>query len=303
MPDLKHPLLPPFPAAEFDRLLPGAFEEDEGQGDITSLATIDANAAGRAILLCKQDGVIAGLPIVERVFRYRGFAPVLTPHCQEGEPVAAGTNLMTMEGPLQALLVCERILLNFLQRISGIATAVRAHVDALKGSETKILDTRKTLPGYRRLDKYAVAVGGGTNHRMGLYDMILVKDNHAAACGSVRTAVEKVHAKYGKAYQIEAEVSDLTSLQTLLDAPVNIILLDNMNDATLKKAVALVRAQAPRIKLEASGNMDLERIKRLRKLGLDFISVGALTHSVKALDISMNIQGVGSTASSRGRAA
>jgi nicotinate-nucleotide pyrophosphorylase (carboxylating) len=292
MPELPKPSLPPFPEAALDRLLPWAFEEDEGSGDVTSLSTINETAAGRALLLCKQAGVIAGLPLVERVFRYRGFSPKLTMLRREGDLVSAGTHLMTLEGPLRALLVCERILLNFLQRLSGVATAAHEYAQALEGSATKLLDTRKTLPGYRLLDKYAVAVGGGSNHRIGLYDMALVKDNHADACGSVRAAVDRVHASYGGRLTVEAEVRTVEELATLLDAHVDIVLLDNMDDATLARAIALARAKAPRIKLEASGNMDLARIRRLKDFGLDFISVGALTHSVKALDISMNIQGV-----------
>jgi nicotinate-nucleotide pyrophosphorylase (carboxylating) len=286
--------LPAFPAEAFDRLLTWAFSEDEGHGDVTSLATIPENAVGRARLLCKQSGVIAGLPLVERVFRHRGFHPTLTLLCREGEAVSAGRELMLMQGPLRAMLVCERILLNFLQRLSGIATVSREYAEALGSSTTRLLDTRKTMPGYRALDKYAVAMGGGTNHRMGLFDMVLVKDNHAEACGSVRAAVDKVQASYAGKYTVEAEVRSLAELESLLDAPVDIVLLDNMDDRTLREAVAMARARAPRLKLEASGNMDLERVRRLRDFGLDYVSVGALTHSVKALDISMDIVGEGS---------
>ena len=203
--------------------------------------------------------------------------------------VKAGTEIMTLRGPMRGLLSCERVLLNFMQRLSGIATAARAYADALAGAPTRLLDTRKTPPGHRALDKYAVAIGGGTNHRMGLYDMVLIKDNHAEACGSVRAAVEKVHAQYAGKYTVEAEVRTLAELESLLDAPVDIILLDNMDDALLKQAIAMARQRAPRLKLEASGNMDLARAARIRDFGLDFISVGALTHSVKALDISLDI--------------
>lgn len=291
MPNPTDPALPAFPAEAFDRLLPWAFAEDEGHGDVTSLATIPEGAVGRARLLCKQPGVIAGLPLVERVFRHRGFHPTLTLLCREGEEVPAGRELMTLQGSLRALLVCERILLNFMQRLSGIATISREYAKALGASTTRLLDTRKTMPGYRALDKYAVAMGGGTNHRMGLYDMVLVKDNHAEACGSVRAAVDKVQRDYAGKYTVEAEVRTLAELETLLDAPVDIVLLDNMDDVTLRAAVALARARAPRLKLEASGNMDLERVRRIRDFGLDYISVGALTHSVKALDISLDIVG------------
>lgn len=281
--------LPTFPFEAFDSLLPAAFSEDEGSGDVTSLATLDEKAIGRARLLCKQTGTIAGLPLVERVFRYRGVPVTVQSHGSEGGEAGPGDVVMTLQGPLRGLLVCERILLNFLQRFSGIATAARAYAKVLEGTSTRLLDTRKTLPGYRALDKYAVAVGGGANHRMGLYDMVLIKDNHAEACGSIRAAVDKVAALYAGRYRVEAEVRTLEELETILDAAVDIVLLDNMDDATLERAVGLARRRAPRIRLEASGNMDLARVARIRDFGLDFISVGALTHSVRALDISLDI--------------
>jgi nicotinate-nucleotide pyrophosphorylase (carboxylating) len=282
-------IIPVFPFEAFDRLLPIAFAEDVGDGDVTTQATIDAEAVGHATLLCKQAGVIAGLPLLERVFRHRGAHPEIRLLAAEGDRIAAGTVVATFRGQLRALLTCERVLLNFLQRCSGIATASREYADALAGAPTRLLDTRKTPPGYRALDKYAVAIGGGTNHRMGLYDMVLIKDNHAEACGSVRAAVEKVHALYGGKYTVEAEVRTLEELESLLDAHVDIILLDNMDDASLRKAVEMTRARAPRLKLEASGNMNLERARRIRDFGLDFISVGALTHSVNGLDLSLDI--------------
>lgn len=278
-----------FPADALARLLPLAFDEDVGSGDITSEATIPELALGEAVLTAKEPGVIAGLPAVERIFRHRGHAPRILSRKKEGDDVAAGDVILVLEGPLRALLVCERTLLNVLQRLSGVATAARAHVRALEGSATRLLDTRKTPPGWRALDKYAVAVGGGVNHRMGLFDAVLIKDNHAAACGSVRAAVDKVHARYGRAFPVEAEVRTLEELKTLLDAPVDTVLLDNMDDDALRAAVELVRREAPRIKLEASGNMGLDRLARIKGLGLDFVSVGALTHSVKALDLSLNV--------------
>ncbi len=283
--------LPEFPSAALEDLLPLAFREDEGSGDVTSLATISEAARGVALLLCKQAGVVAGMPLAEKIFRFRGLEVNIRAKVSEGAQVQAGTVLMEMEGPLRGLLICERTLLNFMQRLSGIATVTRAFMEALAGSRTQLLDTRKTLPGFRHLDKYAVAVGGGVNHRMGLYDRVLVKDNHAEAAGSVRAAVDRIDSEYHGRYLVEAEVRSMKELQTLLDAKVDVILLDNMDDETLRRAIALTRARAPSIKLEASGNMDLQRLVRLRDFGLDFISVGALTHSVKALDISMDIKG------------
>jgi nicotinate-nucleotide pyrophosphorylase (carboxylating) len=268
-------------------LLPAAFAEDEGPGDVTSEATLDPDHRSRGALLCKEDGVFAGRPVMEAVFRHRGLAPRIEWTVDDGEAVHAGQVLARVEGETRGLLACERIILNFMQRLSGIATATRRFAEA--AAPTRVLDTRKTLPAYRELDKYAVAAGGGENHRMGLYDRILIKDNHAAACGSVRAAVDRAVSRFGRNYVIEAEVRTLDELESLLDAPVDIILLDNMDDKALKAAVARARSAAPRIKLEASGNLDLARVRKLRNLGLDWFSVGEITHSAKALDLSLKI--------------
>jgi nicotinate-nucleotide pyrophosphorylase (carboxylating) len=285
------PAPPPFPMKALQALLPAAFAEDEGAGDVTSEATLDPAHRSKGALLCKEDGVLAGQPVLEAVFRHRGLAPRVEWLVAEGSAIRAGQILARVEGETRGLLVCERIVLNFMQRLCGIASSARRFAEAAgaAGGKARVLDTRKTLPAYRELDKYAVAVGGGVNHRMGLHDQILIKDNHAAACGSVRAAVDRAAARFGRAYTIEAEVRTLDELETLLDAPVDILLLDNMDDRTLKRAVARARAAAPHIKLEASGNLDLARVKKLSKLGLDFFSVGELTHSVKALDLSLKI--------------
>jgi nicotinate-nucleotide pyrophosphorylase (carboxylating) len=280
-------MIPAFPHKALQALLPLAFAEDEGPGDVTSEATLDAGHRSRGALLCKENGVLAGVPVMEAVFRHRGLAPRIEWLAREGDAVQAGQVLARVEEETRGLLVCERILLNFMQRLSGIATATRRFAEA--AAPVKILDTRKTLPGYRELDKYAVAVGGGVNHRHGLFDQILIKDNHAAANGSVRAAADRALARAGRAYKVEAEVRTLEELESLLDAPVDILLLDNMDDATLARAVARARAAAPHLKLEASGNMTLERARALRNSGLDFISVGELTHSVRALDLSLKI--------------
>lgn len=277
-----------FPMRALQALLPLAFEEDEGAGDVTSEATLSPEHRSRAALLCKESGILAGIPVVEAVFRHRGLAPRIEWLAAEGEAVRTGQTLARLEGETRGLLVCERILLNFLQRLCGIATAARRFADA--AAPVRVLDTRKTPPGYRALDKYAVAVGGGVNHRHGLHDQVLVKDNHAAACGSVRAAVEKAAARYGRSLIIEAEVRTLEEAESLLGAPVDVLLLDNMDDKTLKRVIGRVRAGAPAIRIEASGKMDLARAKKLRKSGLDFISVGALTHSVKAFDLSLKIE-------------
>lgn len=286
-----------FPAAVTDALailLPLAFREDEGSGDVTCEATLAAGHRSRGALVCKENGILAGAPVVDAVFRHR-FPEQEPPHVEwlvaEGDVIRAGQILARFEGETHALLVCERIILNFLQRLCGIATVSRAYAEA--AAPARVLDTRKTIPGWRALDKYAVAVGGGENHRMGLYDRILIKDNHADACGSVRAAVERARAYRGAhGLLVEAEVRTLEEVRSLLDAPVDILLLDNMDDDALRAAVSLVRehgrTERP-VRLEASGNLDLARVARLRDAGLDYFSVGALTHSVKALDLSLKI--------------
>ncbi len=281
------PVLPAFPLRALQALLPAAFAEDEGAGDVTSEATLEPGHRSKGALLCKEDGVLAGSAVMEAVFRHRGLAPRLEWLATDGEAIRAGQILARVEGETRGLLVCERIILNFMQRLCGIATAARRFAEA--AAPTRVLDTRKTLPGYRELDKYAVAAGGGENHRMGLHDRVLVKDNHAAASGSVRAAVDRAAARFGRSLLIEAEVRTLAELESLLDAPVDIIMLDNMDDKTLKAAVARARAIAPGIKLEASGNLDLARVRKLRNIGLDYFSVGEITHSVKALDLSLKI--------------
>jgi len=282
--------LPLFPVKALKPLLALAFDEDLGSGDVTSIATLPETHSSKALLLAKEPGIMAGLPVISEVFRYKGLAPSIQYQIEEGAYFSQGDVLVILAGNTRDLLGCERILLNFLQRLCGIATVTGAFVDALKGSKTKVLDTRKTLPGWRALDKYAVAAGGGKNHRQGLYDQILIKDNHAAACGSVREAVLRARSKYGGGYVIEAEVKTLDELESLFDLPVDIVLLDNMNNELLAESVRLTQLHAPKIKLEASGNMTLERVAGLRDFGLDFISVGALTHSVKALDLSLDIK-------------
>ncbi len=288
------PAFPPAVTEALAILLPLAFAEDEGPGDVTCQATLTTGHRSHGALICKEDGILAGAPVVEAIFRHRfpdGNGPQVEWYAAEGEAVRAGHILARFEGDTHALLVCERIILNFLQRLSGIATVARAYAEA--AAPARVLDTRKTLPGWRALDKYAVAVGGGENHRMGLYDRVLIKDNHADACGSVRAAVERASAYRGAhGLVIEAEVRTLAEVESLLDAPVDILLLDNMDDDALKAAVALVKT-SPRperpLRLEASGNLDLARVARLRDAGLDYFSVGALTHSVKALDLSLKI--------------
>jgi len=289
MPDTHAGNLPAFPTEAFDRLLPLAFAEDVGDGDVTTLATIEADAAGHAVLLCKQAGVIAGLPAIERVFRHRGAHPDIRLRVPEGARVETGTVVATMDGSLRALLTCERILLNFLQRCSGIATAARAYADALAGAPTRLLDTRKTPPGYRALDKYAVAIGGGTNHRMGLYDMVLVKENHIAAAGSLTQAVEAAR-RHVPGLKVEVEVETMQELEEAITARPDIIMLDNFSAPEMRKAVGLNRERGKHAKLEASGNVSLDNVRQIAETGVDFISVGGITKHVRAIDLSMRLE-------------
>ena len=278
---------PGFPQEALEALLPLAFAEDVGEGDVTTQATVPENHRSEARLLAKETGVIAGLPIIEKIFNYRSAKVDCRLQIQEGGGVRPGDLVATMEAETRVLLECERILLNFLQHLSGVATGAHAYSQAVEGTSIAVLDTRKTLPGYRALDKYAVRVGGAQNHRRGLYDHILIKDNHKRAAGSVRQAVMSALEKFGSRYPLEAEIESLEELETILDTKVQWVLLDNMSDSVLRQAVDLLRQRAPRIKIEISGNMTLEKVRSLRNLNVDYISVGRLTHSVSALDLSL----------------
>ncbi len=287
---MAHEVLVPFPQHSLLKTLDLAFEEDVREGDITSLGTIPENQTSQAQIIAKEDGVIAGLPLIEKVFNYRKQLGKYKPLVEEGARVKKGTAIYSIQTNTRELLQCERIILNLLQRTCGIATQAYDFQQCLKGSRTKILDTRKTIPGYRDLDKYAVKIGGAFNHRQGLYDQILIKDNHIVACGSVRLAVDKVFEKYGHQYLIEAEVLSLNELESLITSSVNRVLLDNMSYEQMKAATELIHKHSSKIKLEASGNMTLDRVKQLAPLNLDYISVGRLTHSVNAMDLSLKFK-------------
>ena len=264
-----------------------ALREDVGDGDITTDNIIPAETRRKAKMVAKADGVVAGLPIAEMVFRSldKQLAwNVLTP---EGSRVKKGDVMVEFEGTYRALLTGERTALNFLQRMSGIATMSAKYADAVKDFKTVILDTRKTLPGFRMLDKYAVKTGGASNHRIGLYDMAMIKDNHIEVAGGITKAVNAVRSNIKPGIQIEVETTTLAQVQEAIDAGADIIMLDNMNTETMKKGVELI---AGRAKVEASGNMTLERLREVAATGVDFISIGALTHSVSALDISQRLE-------------
>ncbi len=268
-----------------ERLIDLALEEDLSLGDATSEATIPEDAGGRGIFLAKDDVVLAGTAVAARVFERLG--AICAFDRADGDRVVRGQVFGEARGPMRALLAAERTSLNFLQRLSGVATSTRVAVDALAAGRTRLLDTRKTTPGWRRLEKDAVRAGGGTNHRFSLGDGILVKDNHVAACGGVGEAVRRARARGSAMLRVEVEVVDLAGLDEAIAAGADIVLLDNMDDAGLAAAVA--RA-AGRVLLEASGNMTLERLPRVAATGVDFVSMGALTHSARAADISFEIE-------------
>jgi nicotinate-nucleotide pyrophosphorylase (carboxylating) len=276
--------------AAVERLVDLALEEDLWLGDATSEATIDAAARGEGRFLAKQDLVLAGGEVAARVFERLGAECRL--ERPDGARAARGEWLGSARGPVRALLAAERTALNFLQRLSGVATATDRAARALAagGGKARLLDTRKTTPGWRRLEKDAVRAGGGTNHRFALGDGILVKDNHVAACGGVAEAVRLARARASAMLRIEVEVVDLAGLEEAIAAGADIVLLDNMDDAAMAEAVRRARG---RVLLEASGNMTLERLPRVAATGVDFVSMGALTHSAPAVDISFEVEGPG----------
>jgi nicotinate-nucleotide pyrophosphorylase (carboxylating) len=269
-----------------DKLIDLALAEDIGPGDITTDNLVDAQVPGHGKIVAKQDLVIAGLDIAKRVFQRLDGGIVFDAAFQDGEFVASGSRVVTLSGRLAALLSAERTALNFLQRLSGIATQVREYVSQLEGASAKLLDTRKTTPGWRVLEKYAVRIGGGTNHRMGLYDAVLIKDNHIAAAGGIAEAVDRIKAKVSAAVTIEVETTTLEEVRQALDAGAHIIMLDNMDLHQIKAAVDLVSGRA---QLEVSGGVTRDQLTALAATGVDLISSGALTHSACAVDLSMKI--------------
>jgi nicotinate-nucleotide pyrophosphorylase (carboxylating) len=265
-----------------------ALGEDRGPMDVTTWATVPEERQARAVIFCKEPCVLAGLLVAERVFREEDFQLVLKALRADGETLEKGTRVLEISGQARSILVAERSALNFLQHLSGIATNTRRFVDAVAGTPTQILDTRKTTPGLRHLEKYAVACGGGTNHRIGLYDQFLIKDNHLALMGGrdqIEAAIRQARA-FDPDLKLEVEADTLEQVELLAGLGVDVILLDNMTNAQMTEAVKIV---AGRAKTEASGNMTLERISGVAACGVDFISVGALTHSVQAIDFSLEM--------------
>lgn len=261
---------------------PGAY--DPSENDVTSAATIETGARLQGRLVAKESGVIAGVPLAEALFALVDDDLSLSPMVEEGATVDPGRTVARLEGPGRALLTAERPALNVVGLLSGIATLTRRYVDAIAHTEAAILDTRKTLPGARRPNKYAVRKGGGQNHRMGLFDMVLVKDNHIDAAGGITPALHRVREAHGDRYPVQVEVKTLAELEEAMTAAPDFILLDNMDPQTLRRAVDRVDGTVP---LEASGNVTLETVTTVAETGVDRISVGALTHSAPTLDLSI----------------
>ena len=273
-----------------DRLIDLAFEEDINTGDVTTDSIIPESMNAVATMTAKQEGVISGLEIVEKVFLKFQKDIVFVPYFKNGDFVKKGDVILRIEASYPTLLKGERTSLNIFQRMCGIATETSRYVKELVGTSTQLLDTRKTAPGLRVLDKMAVKHGGGTNHRMGLYDMAMIKDNHIKMAGGITKAVEQVRANIPSNIKVEVETTNLAEVDEAIAAGADIIMRDNMDNATMAKAGEEIKATGKEIKTEASGNMSIPRLKEVAATGVDFISVGALTHTVKAMDISMNIQ-------------
>jgi nicotinate-nucleotide pyrophosphorylase (carboxylating) len=264
-----------------------ALKEDIGSGDITTNALISKTSVTKAQMVAKSGGVIAGLPVAELVFHRLDKKLKFEKRVKDGSNVTPGTVIAEMEGSFRAILTGERTALNFLQRASGIATETFKMTEVIKGLNVKILDTRKTVPGLRSLDKYAVKMGGGQNHRIGLFDMVMLKENHIRVAGGIQNAVDQVRKKISKNMKIEVETTNLDEVKEALRAGADIIMLDNMSPEQMKEAVQLIDHSAL---VEASGSVTFEKLRDVAETGVDYISIGALTHSVRALDISQYIE-------------
>jgi len=271
---------------EILRIIKNALAEDIGKGDITTAAIISGNKRGQAQAIAKDDFIIAGIDVFQKTFLFLDDRIEFEALIADGEKVKKGEKIAQVTGLLASILQAERVALNLFQRMCGIATLTGKFVEAVRGTKAKILDTRKTIPGLRLLDKMAVKIGGGFNHRMGLYDGVLIKDNHIAAAGSIPAAVKAQKKSLTKKLKIEVETKNLMEVEEALNSGVDIIMLDNMPVEEMTKAVALVGGKAL---LEASGNVSLQNVARIAATGVDFISVGEITHSVRAADIALKI--------------
>ena len=281
----------PLSSAEIRSAIEASLAEDVGTGDVTTLATVPPNAQATASITAREPMVVAGLAFAMEAFRLLSREIDVVEQCADGERIPPGRPLLNVRGQARAILTAERVALNFLQRLSGVATITRVFVDAVSATRAKILDTRKTTPGWRRFEKYAVACGGGQNHRMGLFDMILIKDNHLVALRDEKPhAIAAAVARARKScpnLKVEVEADNLEQVQQALDASADIILLDNMSLESLRAAVALVNGGA---QLEASGGVNIDTVRSIAETGVDFISVGAITHSARAVDIGLDFK-------------
>jgi nicotinate-nucleotide pyrophosphorylase (carboxylating) len=276
---------------EIHRAVQLALAEDIGPGDVTTLAIVQQDAAAAALMRAREPLVIAGLALAEAAFRELSAHVILNREAEDGQRVETGRTLLKVSGPARALLTAERVALNFVQRLSGVATLTARFVEAIKGTGARILDTRKTTPGWRRFEKYAVRCGGGQNHRAGLFDMVLIKDNHLAALreaqpNAVAAAVQRARTHFPQ-LKIEVEADKLEQVEQAAVAGADFILLDNMEPAELRQAVEKCRGRA---QTEASGGVSLESVRAIAETGVDFISVGALTHSARAVDIGLDFE-------------
>lgn len=263
--------------------------EDIGTGDVTTQFTIPAGSITKGIIHAKEAGIIAGIPVAQLVFEVVDPTLTFQPHVEDGQAVEKGTTLIEVEGSTHSILTGERLALNLMQRLSGIATKTHAFVEQLNGLSTRLVDTRKTTPGHRMLEKYAVRVGGGANHRFGLYDAVMIKDNHIKGAGGIAPAVMRARTNIPHTMKIEVEVEDFTQLEEALEAGADIIMLDNMSTAHMAEAVKRVKHSAPHVIVEASGGVTLTTVRSIAESGVDVISVGGLTYSVAALDISLDL--------------
>jgi nicotinate-nucleotide pyrophosphorylase (carboxylating) len=267
-----------------DKIVDNALEEDVGVGDVTTDAICPVDSMSKAEIRAKDKGVIAGGPIAERVFNRLSPEALITLRKEDGERVMPGDVIFQIEAPTRAILTGERLALNILQRLSGIATETSKYVKECEGYKAKILDTRKTAPGLRVLDKYAVSAGGGLNHRIGLYDGVLIKDNHIASAGTIAQAVRAVRKKHGGEFKIEVETSNFGQVREALDSGAEVIMLDNMSIEDMREAVSMIGGKAL---VEASGGVTLDTVRGIAETGVDYISAGYLTHSAKALDMAL----------------
>jgi nicotinate-nucleotide pyrophosphorylase len=274
----------PLPKHMLDALILSALEEDVGSGDVTTAAVLSGEENGYARVVAKSELVVAGIDIFRQVFFAVDDRIAIAVCQQDSQQVRKGQVVAEITGSLAGILIAERVALNFFQRMCGIATATRQYVEAVAGTKAKILDTRKTAPRLRILDKYAVRIGGGANHRFGLSNAVLIKDNHIEAAGGIGTAVARVRQRASHTLKIEVEVKNFQELNEAIQAGVDIIMLDNMSVPDMREAVLHVNGRIP---LEASGNVNLATVRQIAETGVDFISVGALTHSVKAADLSL----------------